>query len=80
MEGALALRIVYSSINKFEGCPGGSVVKTLPANVGDLGSVPGWGRSPGEGNGNPHQYLAWETPWIGELGGLQSMGSQNSQT
>ena len=80
MEGALALRIVYSSINKFEGCPGGSVVKTLPANVGDPGSVPGWGRSPGEGNGNPHQYLAWETPWIGELGGLQSTGSQNSQT
>ena len=35
------------------------VVKTLPANAGDaedLGSIPGSGRSPGEGNGNPFQY------------------------
>ena len=31
----------------------GSVVKNLPANAGDMGSVPGLGRSPGEGNGNP---------------------------
>ena len=35
--------------------PGGSVVKNLPANTGDVNSVPGWGRSPGEGNGNPSQ-------------------------
>ena len=38
------------------GFPGGSVVKNLPANAGDmrdLGSVPGLARSPGEGNGNP---------------------------
>ena len=35
---------------------GGSVVKNPPANAGDSGSVPGLGRSPGEGNGNPHQY------------------------
>ena len=35
------------------GLPGGSVVKNLPANAGDQGSVPGPGRSPGEGNGNP---------------------------
>ena len=34
---------------------GGSVVKNLPANMGDLGSIPGLGRSPGEGNGNPPQ-------------------------
>ena len=38
------------------GFPGGSVVKNLPANAGDTGSVPGLGRSPGEGNGNPLQY------------------------
>ena len=40
------------------GFPGGSVVKNLPANVGDaedMGSIPGWGRSPREGNGNPLQ-------------------------
>ena len=33
--------------------------KVSACNVGDLGSIPGWGRSPGEGNGNPlqHSYL-----------------------
>ena len=36
--------------------PGSGVVKNLPANVGDVGSIPGSGRSPGEGNGNPLQY------------------------
>jgi len=35
---------------------GGSVIKNLPANAGDIGSIPGSGRSPGEGNGNPRQY------------------------
>ena len=34
---------------------GGSVVKNLPANTGDVGSIPGSGRYPGEGNGNPLQ-------------------------
>ena len=41
------------------GVTGGSVVKNLPANeedAGGMGSIPGWGRSPGEGNGNPLQY------------------------
>ena len=37
------------------GFPGGSVVKNPPANAGDMGSIPGSGRSPGEGNGNPLQ-------------------------
>ena len=36
------------------------MVKNLPANVGDLGSIPGWGRSPGEENGNPFQYSCLE--------------------
>ena len=36
--------------------PGGSAVKNLPANAGDASSIPGSGRSPGEGNGNPFQY------------------------
>ena len=39
-----------------EGFPGGSVVKNLPVNAGDVGLNPGWGKSPGEGNGNPLQY------------------------
>ena len=43
-----------------EGLPGGSVVKNPPANVGDTGSIPGLGRSPGEGNGYPLQYSFME--------------------
>ena len=35
------------------GFPGNSVIKNLPANSGDAGLIPGLGRSPGEGNGNP---------------------------
>ena len=38
------------------------MVKNLPANEGDVGSVPGWERSPGEGNGNPLQYSYLEKP------------------
>ena len=40
----------------------GSVVMNLPANAGDIGLVPGSGRSPGEGNGNPLQYSCLENP------------------
>ena len=36
--------------------PGGAVVKNPLANAGDKSSIPGSGRSPGEGNGNPRQY------------------------
>ena len=38
------------------------VVKNPPANAGDLGLIPGSGRSPGEGNGNPLQYSCLENP------------------
>ena len=41
---------------------GGSVGKDSACNVGDLGSVPESGRSPGEGNGNPLQYLCLKNP------------------
>ena len=44
------------------GISGGSVIKTPPANAGDSGSVPGSGRSPGEGNGNPLQYSRLGNP------------------
>jgi len=47
------------------GFPGGSEVKASACNVGDLGSVPGSGRSPGEGNGNPLQYSCLENPMDG---------------
>ena len=38
------------------------MVKNLPANAGDMGSIPGGGRSPGEGNGNPLQYYCRGNP------------------
>ena len=56
--------------------PGGSDSKESACNAGDLGSIPGSGRSPGEGNGNPLQYSSWIIPWTEEPGRLQSMGLQ----
>ena len=56
---------------------GGSVIKNPPVNRGDAGAIPGSGRSPGAGNGNPLQYiLPWGNPMQEEPGGLQPMGSQ----
>ena len=60
-----------------QGFPDGSEGKESASNVGDLGSIPGLERSPGEGHGNPTPgFLPGESPWTGEPGGLQSMGSQ----
>ena len=47
------------------GFPGGSVVKNPPASAGDTASIPGLGRSPVEGNGNPLQYSCLENPMDG---------------
>ena len=47
------------------GFPGGSDVKASASNAGNLGSIPGSGRSPGEGNGNPLQYSCLEIPMDG---------------
>ena len=58
------------------GFPGDSVNKESACNVGDLDSIPGLGRSLGEGNGNPLQYSCLETLWTEESGGLQFMGLQ----
>ena len=54
------MNLLFENIVVEWGFPGGSVVKTLPANAGDLDSIPGSGRSPGEGNGNPLQYSCLE--------------------
>jgi len=56
--------------------PGGSEGKASACNVGDPCSIPGLGRSPGEGNGNPFQYSCWRIPWTEESGRLQCTGSQ----
>lgn len=66
--------------SKFQkwGFPGGSVVTNLPANAGDTGdagSIPGSGRYPGVGNGNPLS-IAWKIPLTEKPGGLQSIGLQ----
>ena len=61
------------------GFPGGSVVKNPPANAGDVGSIPGSGRSLGEENGNPLQYSCLGNPMKREPGRLQSIGLQKSQ-
>ena len=47
-------------------CSGGSEVKASASDAGDPGSIPGLGRSPGEGNGNPLQYSCLENPMDGE--------------
>ena len=59
-----------------QGFPGGSDGKASACNAGDPGLIPGSGRSPGEGNGNPLHTVAWKIPWTEEPGRLQSMGSQ----
>ena len=61
----------------FLGFPDGSVVKNLPANAGDKGSIPGWRIFPGGGHGNPLQYPCQENSMDrGAWQGLQSIGSQ----
>ena len=55
-----------------KGFPGNSDGKKSACNAGDSGSIPGQGRSPGEGNGNPSNILAWGITWTEESGGLQS--------
>ena len=58
MTEQLTLSLSLSTI--YLGFPGGAAVKNLPANKVDQGSIPGSGRSPGEGNGNPLQYSCLE--------------------
>ena len=59
-----------------QGFPGGSVDKESAFTEGALGSIPGLGRSPEEGNDNHSSILAWKTPWTEEPSSLQSIWSQ----
>ena len=52
------------------GFPGGSIIKNLPTNAGHADLMPGAGRSPGEGNGNPLQYSCLGNPM--DRGGWQA--------
>ena len=62
------------------GFPGGSEVKASACNAGDLGLIPGWGRFPGEGNGNPLQYSCLENPMDGGAWWATGHGVAKSQT
>ena len=59
---------------------GGSNGKESACDSGDLGSVPGWGRSPGEGMAIHSSILARRIPWTEEPDRLQSMGHKESDT
>ena len=56
------------------------MVKNLPANAGDVGSIPESGRSPGEGNVNPFQYSCLGNPMARGAWWATVMGSQKSRT
>ena len=58
------------------GFPGDTVMKNLPVNAGDLGSIPGQDDLLEKGTATHSSILAWRIPWTEEPGGLQSMGLQ----
>ena len=60
--------------------PGGSDGKASVYNAGDLGSIPGLGRSPGEGKAIHSRTIAWKISWTEEPGRLQVHGVAKSQT
>ena len=67
MQCTLALYSIHPQclcrlVSTNRGFPGGSVVKNLPINARGADSIPGLGRSPGEGNGNPLQYFYLGNP------------------
>ena len=72
----LQFSVIYMQLQNKGGFSDGSMVKNLPANVGDPDLILGSGRSPGEGNCYPLQYSYLGNPWTEECGGLQSIGWQ----
>ena len=57
-----AVQPMFSIVSSYKDFPGGSDGKVPVYNAGDPGSIPGSGRSPEEGNGNPLQYYCLENP------------------
>ena len=69
-------RVRHDYVTFTHSITGSSAGKESAFNEGDLGPIPGLGRSPGKGHGNPLQFLPRESPWTEEPGRLQSMGLQ----
>ena len=74
----MALGIFFVTFyNRYESLCVSSDGKESACNVGDLGAIPGLGRSPADGNGDPFPcVLVWRLPWTQETGELQSTGWQ----
>ena len=72
--------LIYACVFLYMGFPGGSAVRNLPANSGDAGSIPGSGRSPGEGNGKLLQYSCLENSMDREAWQATVHGVSKSQT
>ena len=77
LRGIMASPTISRGLQRM-GFPGGSEGKASACSAGDLGFIPGWGRSPGGGSGTQSSVLAREVPWTEEPGGLQSTGSQRA--
>ena len=74
MESNLFFPMIYV------GLPSGSVVKNLPVNAGDVGSIPGLGKFPGKGNGHPLQYSCLGNPMDKGAWQVTSIQSQKNWT
>ena len=70
---AFTVAVLYAHLEGSMDFPGGSVVKNPFASAGDMGLIPGSGRTPGERNDNPLQYSCLENS-TEDPGGLQSLG------
>ena len=79
--GIYIMSLGFIRDSQCQGFLGELVIKNPPGNAGDIGdrgSVPGLGRSPGGGHGNHSSILSWSTPWTEESGELQPMGSPSA--
>ena len=82
-----SLKDLFPPDSKYRCLPGGEVVKNPPANAGDTrdaGLIPGWGRSPGGGNGNSLQYSCLGNPmdrgaWWATVHGLAKQSGTTEQ-
>ena len=73
--------LTYASLLYLDlGFPGGSIVKNLPANAGDTGSIPGWEGPLKKEMATQSSILAWEIPWTEEPGGFAVHGVARSCT